>query len=205
MNHFFTGIRKFVLAGVLTGLIGAAVVVFPVGNVFAAFDPQTTNPPVTPTAPAAPARNTAANQASRLEKRLKNQQAWLAVQGRNLDRANTLITRAQAIIDRFKSRGVDVQALQTALDNFKATLPSAVQVHNTASGILKAHAGFNDSGVVTDIKTARATVQSAHESLLQAHQILHSAVTDLRKEIVNFRGQHKPAPKPTPTAAAPAS
>ncbi len=182
MNRFVRTLRTAALAS----LVGATILILPASSVFAAPNPQTTPPPAA-TAPLTPAE-----QAIRLEQRLKNEQAWLTTQGNNLDRANQLVTRAQTVIDRFKSRGVDVQPLQTALDDFKATLPSAVQVHTTASGILTAHAGFDANGKVTDLPTARATVQSAYESLDQCRQILRTAVGDLRSEIRKFRQAHKP-------------
>jgi len=196
MNRFIRTLRTAMLAG----LVGAAILILPASSVFAAANPQTTTPPTA--TPAAPARLTPAEQAARVEQRLKNEQAWLTTQGNNLDRANKLVTVAQSVIDRFKARGVDVQPLQTALDDFNATLPSAVKVHETASGILNTHAGFDASGKVTDLATARATVQSAHESLEQCRQILKTAVSDLRTEIQNFRQAHKPAPKPTATPGA---
>jgi hypothetical protein len=196
MNRFVRTLRT----AALTALVGAAVLILPATSVFAAPNPQTTQPPAA--TPAAPATLTPAEQATRLEQRLKNEQAWLTTQGNNLDRVNQLVTRAQTVIDRFKSRGVDVQALQTALDDFKATLPSAVQVHNIASGILNAHTGFDANGKVNDLPTARATVQSAYESLDQCRQILKTAVTNLRSEIRNFRQQHRPKPTPTATPGA---
>jgi hypothetical protein len=196
MNRFIRTLRTAALAG----LVGAAVLILPASSVFAAANPQTTNPPAaTPTAPAA---LTPAEQAARVEQRLKNEQTWLTTQGNNLDRANKLVTVAQSVIDRFKARGIDVQPVQTALDDFKAALPAAVQMHTTASGILNTHAGFDASGKVTDLATARATVQSAYESLEQCRQTLKTAVSDLRTEIKNFRQAHKPAPKPTATPGA---
>jgi hypothetical protein len=192
MNNFLARIRKFALAGVLASLVAGAVLVVPSLNVFASANPQTVTPPA--------AQATPADQTSRLEQRLKNEQTWLTAQGNRIDRSNTLTERAQQVIDRFKGKGVDVTPLQTALDNFKSTLPSAAQVHATASGILAAHNGFDANGVVTDPKAAQVTVQSAYESLEQARQILNSAFSDLRNEIRTFRQNHKPKAPAAPTA-----
>ncbi len=106
-----------------------------------------------------------------------------------------------ATLDNFKARGVDVSPLQTALDNFKNTLPAATQVNATASAILSAHNGFDAGGGVTDQAAARTTVQSAGESLHEVHQILSAAIGDLRSEVKIFRQQHKvKKPAATPTA-----
>jgi hypothetical protein len=194
MNRITAHLQKLVLAGVTTALVAGAFLVIPSLTAFAAAAPQTANPPAAHTPQPDPT--------SRLETRFQKEQIWDTTQGKRIDLTNTLIGRAQGVIDRFKARGVDVAALQTALDNFKISTTSASAIHAKAGEILSTHAGFDANGKVIDQTAARATVQSAGESLQEARQTLNDAIPALRQEIRTFRQQHKPA-APVPTAPAP--
>jgi hypothetical protein len=192
MNRITARFHKFAIAGVMTTLLAGAFLAYPGLTVFAAASPQTVTPPA--------AQTPQPDSTARLEQRYQQEQTTFTAQGKRIDLTNTLIGRAQGIIDRFKVKGVDVTALQTALDNFKTSVASAGAIHAKAGDILSAHAGFDANGKVTDQTAARTTLQSAGESIQQARQTLNTAGSDLRQAIRTFRQQHKPA-KPAPTAA----
>ena len=197
MNRIFKTLQKLVLAGVAASMISGLILVFPSAPVFAAAGNQSSNPPAAQTTP--PGQKV--SQKERLQKRFKQEQKALVAQGKQIDRATALVNRAQKLIDRALAKGWPVEVLQTALEDFKDALTSAAKMHAGASQIVSAHGGFNANGMVTNAGQARQTVFSAAESLLESHQVLSNAFTDLLKEVTSFRKSFRPGPKAMPAPA----
>jgi hypothetical protein len=190
-------LKKILLAGaILVSLMAAMVLVVPSLSVQAAGSPQTGNPPVNQ--PSQPLANPAVNAAgpARIEKVYQRELTALAAQGKRLDRTRTVVNRAETLLQKLKDKGINVSALQAAVDDFKATIPSAQAVHASAAGILNQHAGLDNSGKVTDLKTARQTVLTAGQDLRECHRILKNAFADLIKEIRQLRNQYRNVLKP---------
>ncbi len=134
-----------------------------------------------------PAPNAGARVGERLARLYEREQHWLEVQADNLTRANEMVTRAQARIDELKGQGKDTTVLETALAALKEQIAEAQAAHDQAAGILAAHAGFDDTGKVTDREQARQTVTDAGDALRDAQLALKQAHLDLLKAIHDWR------------------
>jgi hypothetical protein len=126
-----------------------------------------------------PAPNAGVRIDERLARLYGREQSWLKVQADNLTRANEMVAKAQARIDDWKNQGKDTTALETALTALKGQIAAAQAAHDQAADILAAHAGFDDSGKVTDREQARQTVRDAGESLRDVQLDLKEARLDL--------------------------
>ena len=161
--------------------------------------------PVIPQAPqsragqatAAPAPQNPAGQAAGalrkavLEKAFARENTASSAQAANLQRIAKLATTAQDWITKAQAKGWDVSDLQAALTTFNGQIANAQSLHNTAAGMLAAHAGFDASGKVTDPAGAAQTVKDARQSLKDAHGVIQQAAADLRSAIRTFRSAHK--------------
>jgi len=128
----------------------------------------------------------------RLARLYEREQHWLDLQADNLDHANEGVTRAQARIDgaassALKGQGKDTAALEAALASIKEQVTAAQTAHDEAANILATHAGFDDSGKVTDREQARQTVRDAGDALRDAQLALKQARLDLLKAIHDWR------------------
>ena len=110
----------------------------------------------------------------------QREQNWLSGQSNTLTDANTIAVNAQNWINTLKGQGKDTAALEAALAAFNGQVVSAQTTHDTASGVLSAHAGYDGSGQVTDRAQAATTLRQAYQSLQQAHLTLVSAAVNLR-------------------------
>ena len=148
-----------------------------------------------------------------IEKAFSAENTRLNTQAANLDKADQLIAKAQAHIDQAKANGKNVNLLQAALNVFKAQIANAKSLHNTASRILTAHAGFDENGKVA-VRAgigkiyrmylavfAVQTVRDAHQALNDARQVMRQAVRDLRSVIRLYRNAGPNNSNPTPTPA----
>ena len=126
-----------------------------------------------------------------LEKAYQRELAWLAIQTNHLADAATIAARVQTFIDKAKGEGKDTSALEAALSAFKSQVAVAQAAHDTAAGILATHAGFDDSGHVTDQAQAIETVRQARQSLQDAHLALRGAMADLRLAIRTWRSANR--------------
>lgn len=190
-----SNLKKIGLIGLLVSILVGTVLVFPINSVKAAVDPQAGTPPAQPSNPA----GGQAQQVTRVENIYQRELRTLQAQGNRLNRVSTLTQKAEDLLAKLQAKGIDVSALQAALDDFKATIPSAQAAHDSAKAILAVHAGFDDNGKVTDIKVARETVRTAGQDLKEAHQIIQNAFQDLIREIRQFRQAHKGALRPNAT------
>lgn len=142
----------------------------------------------------------AARQTVTLENQLAREQKALTQQQTTLDNANKVVTQVQTYIANQKAKGQDPSTLEAALATFQQQLATAQTSHATAANLLSAHAGFDDSGHVTNADQAKQTLTDAHQALETARTTLKQAGEDLRKALQDYRQTHKP----TATPAAPA-
>lgn len=138
-----------------------------------------------------------------LEKAFANENTWLATQASNLQKIGQWVTRGQALIDKAKAKGWNVDGLQAALNAFTAQTANAQGLHNTANALLTNHVGFDANGKVTGAVAAAQTVKDARQSLGDARRVMRQAVLDLRSVIFNFRSAHKGSAQPAAPAATP--
>jgi hypothetical protein len=136
---------------------------------------------------------------ARLERAFEREQAWLARQAENLDKADAAAAKLAGLIDKAKANGVDTADLEAALAAFEASLARAEVKHDEAAAIIDAHAGFSGAGKVTDPRQALETVKSAGAALSQAAGTLKDAGQALRDAVQAWRQNH---PRPQPTAEA---
>ena|SRR5271157_1168623 len=137
-------------------------------------------------------------QSQDLSKDYQNEQKWLTIQTDTLNAANDSVTKIQDLISKAQGDGLDTSALANALAAFQSQITNAQASHATAEGILSAHNGFDGSGNVTVQAAATQTVNDAHQSLLDAHNILVQATADLMKAVDQWRDQnHLPTPTPS--------
>ncbi len=186
---------KTAAVAVLTAVMGLSALALVSAPVFA----QAPSP--TPSAPQTSPADKAAQRDQRLENALSRENKWLGVQANNLQRMGQIAGKAQALIDQAKAKGIDVSALQAALNTFNSQVANAKSNHDTASGILSTHSGFDANGKVTDASVARETILDARQSLEDAHLTMRQAAVDLRGAIRTFRSAHKGQLKVTPTPA----
>ncbi|MCL4561772.1 MAG: hypothetical protein M1281_14335 [Chloroflexi bacterium] len=198
MKNIFPLVKKILIGASSVTLLAGAVFLVPSGLVQAAVSPQTGTPPTSPST------TPSAQQTARLENLYQRELKALAAQGTRLNNVDALVVKAQDAINRLKANGKNVVPLQTALDDFNATLPSAEAAHASAQMILDAHAGFDANGKVTNLNQARQTVLTAGQDLRAAHRILTNAVRDLRRVVRIYRhaaaGSNPAAPAGTPAA-----
>ncbi len=143
---------------------------------------------VTPTYAQSPSPTPQAQRREDLrEKQFKREQEALAKQQDHLNRAATLVTKAQAYLDQLKSQGKDTTALQAALSTFNSQVATAQSAHNTAADVLNRHIGFDADGQVTNLAQATQTVIDARQSLWDANRILRQAALDLARVIRSYR------------------
>ena len=103
----------------------------------------------------------------------------LSVQQTNLDLAEGIATSVQNLITEAQAKSLDTSAISAALATFQSQLSSAESSHATADAILTTHAGFDDSGNVTNLAEAAQTVIEARQALADAHTILVQSTKDL--------------------------
>ena len=150
-----------------------------------------TNPPATPAAPKAKS----GDKTGKLEQAYAKEQAALTQQADRLAKVNTAADKLSTLIDKAKSNGKDVSALEAALATFKGQVAKAHTAHDQAASILSTHSGFGTDGKVTDAVAARQTVASARTSLEDAHVILQQAVADLHATVRSWREANPPVKK----------
>jgi hypothetical protein len=134
------------------------------------------------------------------QNRLATEQKGLAQQQTTLDNANGIVAKVQTYIANQKAKGQDTSALEAALATFQQQLSTAQASHTSAANLLTTHAGFDNSGNVTDPTQAHQTLMDAHQALTDAHNVLKQAGQDLRKALQDYRDTHKVTPVAAPTA-----
>ncbi|MEO6061419.1 MAG: hypothetical protein ABIQ99_05725 [Thermoflexales bacterium] len=188
-------IHKFVTGGMAALMMSAGAFALNPSGVFAA----------TPEAPPVPGATVVAPDAKDAEGRgltrlLMREKRALHAQGERLRRTGEIQTRTQRFIDAQAAAGKDVAPLRIALATYTARINRAQVDHDKAKATLTAHAGFSDTGEVTDREAAKQTLKSAGADLKSSHEHLHGAGKDLAMAIKDWREANglKPEPKETP-------
>jgi hypothetical protein len=135
--------------------------------------------------PVAPLAKDAAEAA--LANIFKREQKWLSLQVTHLQQANQIAGTTQQLIDAAKAEGKDTGALESALSQFNASIASAQADHDEAANIISAANGFDGSGSVTDLSSARQTVENARLSLLSAHNSIVQAIRNLAQALHDWK------------------
>jgi len=126
-----------------------------------------------------------------LKKDYQAEQNWLTVQQNNLNKTATVVTNVQNLITKANGEGKNTTALVNALATFQSQIATSQSSHNIASSILSTHAGFDINGNVIDQGTAHLTVNSARQSLSDAHNLLWQAANDLHQAVKEWRENNK--------------
>lgn len=173
MKSFAIQVQRMLLA---TTVAAMTVMALPVATVYA-LQPLDSPTPVPPATAGAP----------RLEavwERLQVRHDRLGVMFTHIDRRTAL---AQQLIDRAKTNGKDVTAVQSALDAFSRAVQDARPIFESTQGIIASHSGFDSNGNVTDPTQAKATVKDLSDKLMQVRTLLRDPATALRDAIGAFR------------------
>ena len=173
---------KKLAAGVAVSAIVAAMVV--TGTAMAA--------PGDPGGPGGPGGPGKGGQHASPEALLERARKALERQGERLDKADEIITRAGAWIEKQKSGGEDVSSLEAGLSAFKAAIKDARTYHDEASSLLNNPAGFDGNGKVTDETTARQTLRKVRIALMGAHLTLEKGAIEFRFTVYEWRKAHTP-------------
>jgi hypothetical protein len=130
-----------------------------------------------------------------LTRMYRAEQLRLRVQGERLTHAATFAAKLDTLIAKLKAKGQDTSALEKAVAAFRASLGKARAEWQAAKDTLATHAGFDDTGKVTNADQARATLKDAHAHMEQAHTIAHQAFLTLKKAVAAYRKAHRNTPE----------
>ena len=124
---------------------------------------------------------------------IRYKQAGLAVSmfQLHIDLATLVASKAQTLIDKANAEGKDTYALVSALSVYKSQIGTAQSAHDSAAAILAAHAGFDDSGKVTDVETAHATLKSVRQTLKDGRESLRDGTREFRRAVRGWRKANK--------------
>lgn len=114
-----------------------------------------------------------------------------------LGKTEAFIGKTQQLLDRAAEHGMDVSAVQAALDAFGDAVDNAKPIYESAHEIVNSHAGFDSDGKVTDAEQARATVRALGEKLKEIKEAMGGTGQALRDAIHAFR-EANPRPEKTP-------
>jgi hypothetical protein len=120
--------------------------------------------------------------------------------GNAFERKDVFTDKVQTLIDRAKTKGKDVSAVQAALDAFEAALKKAQPIYESLKGTVNSHQGFDANGKVTDPVKAQATVESMRGKFQEIKDAMNGTGKALRDAIQAFRQANPPVPRSTPTA-----
>ncbi len=162
--------------GLVTGAAAFGLAITTASPAFA----QDTTPPVNTT-------QRAENRDTRLANTYQRLLNWEDRQALNLERAAEVATKAQAYIDEQKAAGRDTRGLEAALAGFNTARAEAQADHDAAAAVLATHAGFDDTGAVTDVNAARQTLIDANQNLASARLTMTAARLEMRAALADFR------------------
>jgi hypothetical protein len=185
MITIFPLFRKIVLFVVITAL---GLAVLPVTGAAAA---GLNDPAVLPPA--------GQQEYPRIERIWDREQKRYDRQGALLDKAVTLVTRVQALLDKAAQKGLDVSAIQAALDAFQQAIPAAQAAHEPGAVIIRTHSGFNANGEVQDRDKALETIRALQQVLKDTRIAMDGTGWALWQAIREWRQEHRGAATPTVT------
>jgi len=120
----------------------------------------------------------------------KNLNNWLGIQQTNIGKLSDASGKLQDFINKAKANGEDTSGLQAVLADLNAKIPQSQGYHDQAASILGKHAGFDDSGNVTDETTARQTLQSARDQLNNSKNINVALGQEVKNAIQAWKSAH---------------
>jgi hypothetical protein len=129
------------------------------------------------------------------------EQNWLNIQQNTLSQANQILSKLNQLIQAAQNEGKDVSGLKSALAALSSMINNAQSDHNTASQILAAHKGFDDSGNVINRVAAHGPAIAARQSLYDAHITIVQAATDLKVALLVWSTKNHPSHTPTTTGS----
>ncbi len=185
MSKMTSLLNKFVLAALVLGL---GLVALPVSGVEASAGlTDESNPP---------SSDRLNNE--RLEQAWARLQEAYTRQGERLDKADEFIARIQTLIEKASAKGWDTSAVQAALEAFAAAIPGTQAAHEPGAAIIASHAGFDESGQVTDRAAAIETAKALGQVLKDTHAAMNGTGEALREAIRDLREAHPPAGTESP-------
>lgn len=172
-------IARWTLALVVAALTLTATL----GSAFAA---DRREPPPPPPPPAG----------SPLERAYQDERARLGMAEARLQRAGSQADSVQELIARLRAHHQETAPLERALAAFRERLAAARHEWEQARDTLRAHAGFDDQGKMTNADQARATVASAHASVEHVRRILDEAQRALDAALAAYRNARRDSTAP---------
>jgi hypothetical protein len=126
----------------------------------------------------------------RLSEELQNAKDWLSTQEGNINKLKDATSALAIAIDQARRKGLDTSSLEGVFADLQSQLPQSQSSHAAAEGILASHQGFDDSGQVTDIMTARKTLVSARTELEASRSINISLAQELKETLESWKSSH---------------
>ena len=128
----------------------------------------------------------------RLEQAWRRQLRVYEFLGQMLERADTLISRAEARIDELAAEGKDVAELQSALSAFGDAVGDIPPIYQGLNGLVSSHPGFDSLGRVADVEHARETVKAMQEGLAEIKETMGGTWQKLIEALREFRRLNPP-------------
>jgi hypothetical protein len=120
----------------------------------------------------------------------KNLNNWLGIQQTNIGKLSDASGKLQDFINKAKANGEDTSSLEAVVADLNAKIPHSQGYHDQAASILGKHAGFDDSGNVTDEATARQTLQSARDQLNNSKNINVALAQEVKNALQSWKSSH---------------
>lgn len=115
---------------------------------------------------------------------------WSIVQGDNINKFKDAEANIQTLIKKAQERGEDTSNLENVIANITAQLPQSQSYHEAAVSILANHAGFDASGNVTNVATAKSTLESAKNNLDSSKNINISLAQEIKAAVEAWKVAH---------------
>ena len=122
-----------------------------------------------------------------LEKALQREQKASENLLNLFEKADKLITNLEDAIENGEANGKDVSAVEDTLAELNSQLASARSAHDEAASLLTSHAGFDDSGKVTDGKSALATIRMVGKHQREVRRLIGDSLKDALRAIRECR------------------
>ncbi|MEW5941282.1 MAG: hypothetical protein AB1750_16585 [Chloroflexota bacterium] len=117
------------------------------------------------------------------------------------ERSDDIFARADKLVERLTSLGVDTTELETALADFEEAVKKAMPILESCKGIVNSHKGFDDQGKVTDRAQAIQTLGDMGSKLQTIRDLLEEKAKALVELVKSLREQYAPTPTATPSAS----
>ncbi len=122
-----------------------------------------------------------------LQNMLKSSKAQQRHYSNLFTKADKLVTKAQNQILRAQAKGKDTTAIEAALATFQPQLADAKADWMVAQNAIMSHAGFDDTGTMTDEAMARDTTNTIGQSQLSMRSTFDPAYKIFQKAYNKFK------------------